>query len=700
MKTKDVLGWLFILFVFTAASWQVYKIEKNHISRGVSSSSISEENLAYGRVQEVFNNRCVVCHSCNNAPCQLNLTSFEGLRRGANKLATIDPERIESAAPTRLGIDATTEKQWRQKGFFAVLDDAKPSRGILSQTLQHKNKFIESKNYFWPPAQDSHSCPVQSEAAGFLKQNPHMAMPYGLPPIEPWEQKTLEKWLALKAPGPDLAFKEDPSDDENNAKMAWEYFLNQPSNEKKLVARYLYEHLFLAHIHFSSSTKLFFRLVRSQSSCDQEVIEVPTRRPYDKISKNFFYCFKPINQTIVEKTHMPYLLDLKKLDWMQKNFFSEPWTAKKLPSYDLQTSANPFVTFEDIPVKARYQFLLEDAHYHVATFIKGPVCNGNKAVNSIDDQFYIFFTQPQSDLMVRDSDFLQRSKNLLVVPAEQGSDASTLSIFSRKYIKLRNNYREQREQALQKNFPKGLSATDIWNGDGYNQNSVLTVFRHSDNSYVLQGARGDASHSAFVLDYALFERLVYNLVVGYDIYGDITHQFHTRTYMGLIRMEGESNFLDYFPTEYQEKIYEDWHQSTLAELEKAFIEKKFDKQHLTQIFMPTNLSVKKAKSEMYQIFLQERNLHSVKVHPDILNWKSLILSNPTAVNKLTNLEKSLDPDLLNFKKISSIPMQKIGGWMQWMPDLALLVVKDGESIYKIISVVRNKAHDTVGSLFF
>ena len=35
-------------------------------------------------VQPVLEKRCVVCHGCFDAPCQLKLTSYEGLVRGAN----------------------------------------------------------------------------------------------------------------------------------------------------------------------------------------------------------------------------------------------------------------------------------------------------------------------------------------------------------------------------------------------------------------------------------------------------------------------------------------------------------------------------------------------------------------------------------------------------------------------------------------
>ena len=38
------------------------------------------------RIQPIFDNRCVACHSCYNAPCQLNLQNYSGLTRGATRL--------------------------------------------------------------------------------------------------------------------------------------------------------------------------------------------------------------------------------------------------------------------------------------------------------------------------------------------------------------------------------------------------------------------------------------------------------------------------------------------------------------------------------------------------------------------------------------------------------------------------------------
>ena len=76
-----------------------------------------------------------------------------------------------------------------------------------------------------------------------------------------------------------------------------------------------------------------------------------------------------------------------------------------------KSSANPFVAFEQIPPRSRYQFLLDNAHYILMTFIHGPVCKGQIALNVIDDHFWVMFMDPDHDLSVglsRFSEALQR----------------------------------------------------------------------------------------------------------------------------------------------------------------------------------------------------------------------------------------------------------------------------------------------------
>jgi hypothetical protein len=77
-----------------------------------------------GEVKPILVKRCVVCHSCYKSPCQLKLSSFEGLARGASKKAVYNATRLHSMEPTRLFMDARSVSEWRQKGFHGVTDNS------------------------------------------------------------------------------------------------------------------------------------------------------------------------------------------------------------------------------------------------------------------------------------------------------------------------------------------------------------------------------------------------------------------------------------------------------------------------------------------------------------------------------------------------------------------------------------------------
>ena len=69
-------------------------------------------------VKPLLDNRCAVCHSCYNSPCQLKLDSFEGADRGATKKAVYNGSRLRSMDPTRLFTDAQSTGEWRQERIF------------------------------------------------------------------------------------------------------------------------------------------------------------------------------------------------------------------------------------------------------------------------------------------------------------------------------------------------------------------------------------------------------------------------------------------------------------------------------------------------------------------------------------------------------------------------------------------------------
>ena len=165
------------------------------------------------------------------------------------------------------------------------------------------------------PVEDSNFCPADSDSAARISQDrPELGMPYGLPPLSQKEIEAISEWIARGAPGPSdasLASRREVPPELLPQVRAWEAFLNGRTPREKLMARYLYEHLFLAHLHFTSETAsrrpAFFRLVRSRMPCEAGVDEIATRRPNDDPGPgDFHYCLSRLDQTIVDKTHIPY----------------------------------------------------------------------------------------------------------------------------------------------------------------------------------------------------------------------------------------------------------------------------------------------------------------------------------------------------------------------------------------------------------
>jgi hypothetical protein len=642
------------------------------------------EPVPYEAAQKIFDHRCVECHSCNNAPCQLKLTSFEGLERGASKIELIHQTRLQSIAPTRLGIDARSAEEWhKDKGFFPVADG---QTNLLLQMLNRGKQHSPAD----APA-DSQTCPAnEAEYKSFASGHPDKLMPYGLPPLTQAEQGMLAGWFKN---GQKPAEKpEELPTAQAAAKNAWQELLNQNDPEHSLVARYLYEHLFLASIHFDRNALQFYRLIRSRTACDRPPDEIATRRPSDDPGASFHYCFEPEKETIVEKTHLPYLMDKARLERISGLFFDpqHPWKASHPPAYTSPDKTNPFVVYQDIPVEARYRFLLEDAQYHVATFIKGPVCYGRGAVNSIDEHFYVFFMSPKSEIMVVDPDFAKASENLLVLPYINENTGSLLDNLSLKsleqsltartaytdghilgnmYIAARNQYVKLKDARRKADFGRGYNVTDLWDGDRTNSNAILTVFRHDDHSYVLQGLRGGAASSYFVLDYGLFERLVYNLVVGYDVFGNLDHKVHTRVYMGMIRREAEDNFLLFLPPHERERLRGQWYQGPIAKLgEKIFFVPDDSK-------FPSQVAYRNASGTDRQLVEK------------IFSQTSTAARGPH------------DGTL----RSEYAPLASIGGrtaikapFVNLFPDSSLVLVEDNGGIKDLVTVIRDRAHTALG----
>jgi len=509
--------------------------------------------------------RCMVCHGCYDAPCQLKLEAARGLNRGASKAKVYNGGRLSPGQLTRLFDDGYTEQQWRDKGFYPVVDKKHPEQGVMYRMLELKqdNPLPRTRDMYEEfdfSLNRDQQCPKQNEFDKYARDYPLWGMPYGLPGLTSDEHELMTSWLGAGAPAPELP----PLSESLKAQLQkWEEFLNGSSNKEKLMSRYLYEHLFLAGLYLEDDQNpAWFRLVRSHSRPGQNIDLIATRRPFDSPNaEEFYYRLERKPVTILDKRHMPYIFDQARLDWYRALFLETEYEVADLPDYSDAMVVNPFKRFQTIPVQSRYRFLLEEAQFSIMNFIKGPVCRGQIALSVIDDHFWVMFVTPESSDPEQSADFLaMEADNMRLPTAKTGTPIDLLRW--RRYAKAEQKYAAAKAKYLDEELDRqerNLDIDDIWDGEGRNDNAALTIFRHFDTASVVKGFVGDTPKTAWVINYPLLERIHYLLVAGFDVYGGASHQLESRLYMDFLRMEGEYNFLLFLPPEVRGKLRDSWY---------------------------------------------------------------------------------------------------------------------------------------------
>jgi len=661
--------------------------------------TLPEEAISYDdKVRPVLESRCVVCHGCYDAPCQLKLSSPEGIHRGANKEKVYNASRFSAAEPTRLFIDAITTEQWRQKGFDTVLNegDANPRANledsVLYRMLRQKQLYPQARTGMLSDDFDvsldrEQTCPTLEEFDDYAAKHPHGGMPYAMPNLGRDEYTTLVHWLAQGAPMP-----QDRQSSEVAAKQIkqWEAFLNGDSNKAsnnktRLVSRYLYEHLFQAHLHFEGTAdREFYRLVRSTTAPGTPVDIIPTRRPYGDPSGSVYYRIVRHQGSIVAKTHMVYELSDKRMQRYKQLFIEPDYEVASLPSYDAVDASNPIKTFAAIPARSRYKFLLDEARFFIEGFIKGPVCRGQVALNVIEDQFWVVFYDPDAAVLSLDDAFLKAVSDYLASPAELEDNFKVLSGKS-YYRKLFRKYVQMKEATVKDSDPVNIkdAMRYIWNGDGNNPNAALTIFRHKDNASINFGFIGDYPETAWLIDFSVLERIHYLLVAGYDVYGNLGHQLNTRLYMDFLRTEGEDEFLALLPADKRSAIRDSWYQG----IRKGDKGDEGEVSWLSQEFV-TGYKTDNPQLELYQQL--EQYLGPTAGDGDYINRCTSDKCKP-----------KVSQDILRADKAMQQAAKMDGLIVEYLPDAAFVRVKMGgkpehDLAYTMIS---NKAYKSVSSMF-
>lgn len=655
----------------------------------------SQKKIDYlAEVKPILDSRCVSCHSCYNSPCQAKFSSYEGIDRGGSKALVYDALRLSAIDPTRLFTDAKDTDEWRKKDFFSLTDSPDSNithnDSIMMHMLEDKRKNPEVIGEY-APEEEKWMCPRNSEEMGeYLEEKPNHGMPYGLPALKADEHKTLAQWLQQGAHGPTDEEQKELTSPSIEAKVEierWETFLNDPDPKHAVTARYLYEHYYLAHINFKTAPDEFYELVRSSAPKPRPIETIPTLRPFDDPGSAFTYRFRRIHSTIVHKTHMVLEFDDAKLKRLNELFIEPTWMERPhLVSYDTKTSANPFVAFFQIPVRSRYQFLLDHSHYIVMTFIRGPVCRGQMALNVIHDHFWVMFQDPEHDISVQQPGFLMRQASNLQMPIET-NDRAVWKTFSDKYRKKYGAYFDAKQKLYDVAYPDGLGLEGIWKGETAKDAPLLTVYRHFNSASVQRGVVGELPRTAWVIDYPQFERIYYALVAGYDIYGNVSHQTNIRRYMDFLRIEGEANFISYMPEERRLPMFKSWY---IGDSEMQALDKRL-------MFRGTKIeySSQHPRGEFIEQVVNEHILKETKIGFDDINYYSEGQVPPKMPERFESVE-----DLKDGARSLTAPGT---GFMTHIVDhginlMHLRIIIPGEEDY-VTSLVVNRWHDNVNSLF-
>jgi len=523
-------------------------------------------------IQPIFNRRCIACHGCLGSPCNVKLDSFRGVERGGFGL---NPYSVHFEPYPRTDMDvAQTTEQWRRRGFYPILSRGGSSADPLDQSLLYQmlnagyqhNRPGFSRETLMPLYQKryEHQCPpTSSTLSAYLTANPAAGMPFGLPAISAEDFEKLKNWVANGSPGPtEQDLREAHKINNPVAVGQWEAFFNTSDPRSQLVARYLFDHVFLASIVLEESPGDLFRLVRSKTPPSRTVKDeggqdqtialpvdiIDTPLPYDNPYvyagvDQFYYRLQKITTPIVQKNHFVWRLKLADIAHLKELFLSRDWgnSADLDPPWGI---GNPFRIFRAIPAEARYRFLLENAELIVSGVTYGPVCLGQTATYAVKDHFWVYFIDPKHDVSVREPEL----------------GLETWHAFMDRSLLGNAEYEAAYASALAKLTPKGYAINALWNGDGNNRNAWLTVLRHETNVSVLQGRQGGIPRTQWLIGYSGFERLYYDTVASFKYWESDSAKLETLAFFNYLRQELEDNFLLLLPKSERESIRSQWTQ--------------------------------------------------------------------------------------------------------------------------------------------
>ncbi len=662
-----------------------------------SPAPAGDGDISYTRdVQPIFDRRCIACHGCLGSPCNLKLDSYAGAARGAFGM---NPYTDHVSAYPRTDMDAADSlAQWRELGFWPVLSPETPDDAAQTEPRDRRDgslllRFLEAGNAHNQPGfpraalasayakRFEYACPSTPDAAeALLAKNPAMGMPFGLPAIDADDYATLLRWISAGAQGPSaeelLAAAESVRPDEV---AHWEDFFNDPDPRHRLVARFIFEHVYLATIVLAESPDERFRLVRSSTPPGEPVDVIGTDLPYDDPYahadvERFWYRLQKLTQAPMQKNLFLWRLAQTDRAELEQLFFGAegpganwPEAAPLDPPWGL---GNPFSVFRTIPAEARYRFLLRYAETITSGVIYGPVCNGQTATYAVKDHFWVFFVDPAADPSVQDPKLGLDSWDKMM----------DRSVFGNA------TYVEAYNEALAGLRPQGWDIDAIWDGDGDNPNAWLTVMRHDTNVSVMTGGRGGTPRTLWLMTYSGLERMYYDTVADFEYWAGDPSKLETLLFFNYLRQEFEDNFLMLLPAGAREAVRNTWTQG-IGRLGLELI--PFDADQDAASNAGAEADPQQALRQVIDA-VEARFAPAIAGPPDRLNPDTKPDTDPTArIASVEDWERAL----------STLTVVQGQPFTRFMPSVILLRL-DGDQSARVYSLVVNRVYESQYTLVF
>jgi hypothetical protein len=286
---------------------------------------------------------------------------------------------------------------------------------------------------------------------------------------------TLSRWLEQGAPFEGLPPLPAPVEKQI---ADWEAFLNGDSLKQRLVSRYIFEHLFLAHLYFDTDPEPhYFRLIRSRTPPGQPVDLVVSRRPYDDPGvERVYYRLEREQETIVDKTHMPYALGQKRMARWRELFLKSDYRVDRTAVVRAQGGQQPLRRVSGVADQRRAISscsMKRSSPSWASSRVRSVAGRSRSTSSTITSGCFSrsTATMPQQQFGA----FLSREASLLELPtADSGSDAGIVGPW-RKYAKTGSQLPAEEVGGFLTRYAASNRRPDlnwIWNGDGRNPNAA------------------------------------------------------------------------------------------------------------------------------------------------------------------------------------------------------------------------------------